>query len=703
MLKKGQFASLKADGSLEVTISKEIYPCKVDFFYLYIERGYQRMIKVKSVSESNSSFIYSLPYLDISFTPGKRYELSTPYNDFIAIDISVLAISEEFDKRYRYDGILGSIYSKEKTSFRVFSPLAESIALIIKRKGDKSKKSYMMHRDDRYGIYQLDIAGDLEGAQYLYRVEMFSNIYDVVDPYSKAVNSNSRVSYVIDESKIKEIDSAKDRLSAFDLYSKAIIYECCIRDSTSKLDIPDKGTFNAFSKYSIPYIKELGFTHIQLLPVLDFSTTNDDDKETSYNWGYDPNLFFTLEGSYSTNPDDPYARCIEFKNLVREAHLNDIRVIMDVVYNHLFSTRYNSLNLLVPEYYLRHLKDGSLDLASGCGNVIESKKYMARKLIIDSLSYLLDVYDVDGFRFDLMGLLDVETINKARDILRNKKRDIMLYGEGWDMPSAILSEEKACIANCKKLNDIAFFNDRFRDVVKGKTNEYQLAVKGYLLGDTDYIDGFKHVMKGSSSTLAFAPLFDSIEKSINFVECHDNHTLYDKIRCACPIDTEEDISKRIKMISIAILFSCGIPLFHQGQETGYSKNGEGNSYNKGDEINGFSYELLEKRKDMVTFLKEAIKLKKELISTLDDKYALLDKHMFFENMANGGLKVDYIFDDLHFAILFNPTKSNINYPFKEDASLLFNSLGDVRRCDVKIRLAIVNPLSADIYLIKRGK
>lgn len=698
-------ALYKTEGIIEVNISKDFYVSDHRHFYLYKDN--KPVLPLESVLEleSNSSNLVSLPLKDFEFEFGKEYSIVTKDNIFVPLNLSKLAQTDAFEEKYRYDGKLGAIYSKEKTEFYLFTPFSSKVILNI-RKPNEEWQNYRMIRNDENGVFYLCLEGDYDKAEYTYSITVFGKKSEVVDPYALSLGSNSRVGFVIDPEKIRKIPSKEENLPLLDDKTKAIIYECNVRDMTSLTSLKGKGTYELLSRpglktrdnlpIGLDYLASLGVTHIQIQPILDFQTVNDDMPFSSYNWGYDPSFFFAPEGSYAKDPNDPYSRLVELKGLISSLHMKGLRAIADVVYNHVYSTYYNSLSLLVPDYYFRRNNDGSLSNGSGCGNDIESRCYMARRLIIDSLMNLVDLYDFDGFRFDLMGIIDVETMNLAYKTLTEKKSGLLFYGEGWDLWTNLRGDEKSSILNSDKLPEIAFFNDRFREVSKGKTNESELSVPGYILGDTNYIDGFKHVMLGSSIPLAFAPLFRNHSQSLNYVECHDNHTLYDKIKASCFEDQEDQIERRIKMMDIAILFAAGIPFFHAGQEIGQSKSMKGNTYNSGDEDNGFRYDILRRRKDLYEFFIDAVNFKKKFIAMAGSRYKNINEYMSFVNLEYNALMVDYDLKDCVIHLIFNPTSHTFMYTFNDYVRFLFAMNGDVTSLDGYMRLVMVNSLSVMI-------
>ena len=712
MLKRTMSATAKSASVIEVYVDKEFTTIIHKYFAIYKDKKFLYTVKPVSMSESHSSFIYTLLMKDMHYEAGREYEIGTENNFFIPIDISFLAFTKEFESKFRYDGPLGAIYSKERTTFRVYSPLASKIVLLLQREGSEKEEAFVMDHNYDNGIHEITVEGDLDKASYVYSVHMFGSVKETVDPYSFSLNTNSRKSYVIDSEKVEAIPLHEEELPVLENKTEAIIYECNVRDMTSLSDVPNKGTYSALTqegykdKRSMPvgldYLASLGITHAQLQPVLDFQTIDDSNPFRSYNWGYDPLHFFSPEGSYALSPEDPYSRVLELRKMVAKFHEKGMRVVLDVVYNHVYNESIHPFSILCPKYYFRYNGDGNLSNGSGCGNDIESRNYMVRKLILDSLKHCIHFFGVDGFRFDLMGILDIDTITQGYEECSKLKSDILFYGEGWDLWTALPGDKKASYYNANAMPFASFFNDRFRDVAKGKSSETELSVSGYLLGDTNYRDGFKHVLLGSSVALSFAPMFNSHEQSINFVECHDNHTLFDKIARACPQDNEKQVDARIKLCIAATLLACGIPFFHEGEEIGHSKRGEGNTYNKGDSYNGFDYDLLDKKKDLYQYFVDAIAMKKKFIQTCGEDYVDLTNHMSFDNLPNGALKVNYDLKTCAIYVIFNPSKESFMYEFDDYVNLIFNDTGNVLDNNFYTHLSIINALSLSIFYRKKN-
>ncbi len=536
---------------------------------------------------------------------------------------------DRFDEFYYYEGDdLGASYTKDFTSFKLWAPLANEVSLVL------NEKKMLMKRKE-HGVFSLIVDGDYDGAPYYYLVNNDGKEVRVVDPYGKSSSYNVKFSNVINLEKI-EMEMFDEALPPFNSYLDAIIYEANVRDMSSdnNSNIVNKGkylglieknrTTAKLNPAGFDYLVSLGFSHLQLMPVQDFNTKDESDTVNNYNWGYDPVQYFTLEGSYSSDPNNPYSRMIEFKKVVREFHRAGIRINLDVVYNHVYEGKTSIFNKVVPNYYFRR-KNGVFLNHSYCGSEVASERAMARKLIIDSLLFLVNEYHVDGFRFDLMGLLDIPTMKLVEEKLRNIKNDIMLYGEGWDMCSETSDGSLfANMYNADKLPGYAFFNDRYRNIVRGSGGTAFLDNNGYMLGNTSLKEDFKYVYAGSCFSLGKERLFPSLTQSLNYFECHDNATVFDAIKNSTHI---ADPIRLVKKMNKLLLLSFGIPFIHAGQEIALSKFKHSNTYNEGDKFNKFNYAILDERYDMVNAFKAYIKARKELAIFHVDDLTLIDKNV----------------------------------------------------------------------------
>src|SRR5690606_34562286 len=364
-------------------------------------------------------------------------------------------------------------------------------------------------------IWYAKVEGDLEGKAYLYRVRLVDEFVDVKDPYTVA--SNLTDSIIVDKDKLNKQEFDYVPLKK---YTDAVIYEGHVRDMTIRLDVVDKGLFDGLSQVApslgtsvLGYIKKLGITHLQLLPVFDFYGVDDIEKSKLYNWGYNPMRYFAVEGWYSKNPNDPYMRINEFRKVVDEAHKLGLGVVMDVVYNHVYERALFPYDQLVPGYFFRHDRHFQPTHSCYLENDVETTNYMVRRLIVDSLVHFVKNYKVDGFRFDLMGLMDVDTMNLISTVLRKINPSVILYGEGWNMDSAVSKMQRSNMNNQHLMAEIGHFNDFYRNLFKGNLHTQDL---GYATGSKQKLDQVLLALKGSPH------MFSSPKKSLNYVECHDN-------------------------------------------------------------------------------------------------------------------------------------------------------------------------------------
>jgi pullulanase len=577
-----------------------------------------------------------------------------------------------FDEEYAYKGDdLGFSYSKEKTTWKLWAPLASRVVLFVKKFG-QNFETYKMDRQE-HGVYSLTLFGDFENYDYRYQVTNSGRSVIVTDPYAKASTANGHDSVVIDLNKTK-IDLNEDKLPTYENYVDTIIYELHVRDFTidENTNIVNKGKFLGLAEEGrvttnkhpagLDYLKSLNVTHIQLLPIFDYKTVDELNPDDSYNWGYDPQQYFVPEGSYSTNPNDGYARIIECKKMISALHKAGLKVNMDVVYNHVYLYDQSVFEAIVPNYYFRKRNNGLLSTASGCGNELDSERPMVKKLIIDACMYWIKEYGIDGLRFDLMGLIDIDTINEIKNLAKNIKKDFMVYGEGWNMDSSLIESKRATILNSYKLPDVAFFNDSFRDIVRGPSGFGKNHESGYMLGNTGYKEGFKFALLGSCVEYCYPKRFTSANQSINYVECHDNQTLFDKITTCYPEMKINEVLRIINSTNVSVVLAFGIPFFHAGQEIGLSKHGEDNTYNKGDKFNKFDWSILDKRFDMYLFFRSILAFRGKYKKTSDSD--LIAGNNRFINYSDGvlGFETTKIIDSNpknEFIFIFNPNDRGV--------------------------------------------
>ncbi|MDY0277574.1 MAG: alpha-amylase family glycosyl hydrolase [Acholeplasma sp.] len=518
------------------------------------------------------------------------------------LNIGLVTLTDHFEKKYRYDGFLGNKYHKEYTEFAVFSPVAKEISVVI-----ENEKHQMEFKDS---VWYTRIDGDLELKNYVYEVRLVDAYQFVIDPY--AIAGNNDYSTIIDISKTVELIN---KPIVFKNHLKSVIYEAHIRDLTTFLDLDNKGTYLGLTEKSsalgnisvLDYVKKLGITHIQLLPVQDFIGVDDFNKDKAYNWGYNPQQYFVLEGWFSSEPANPYTRINEFKKLVDYAHKIKLGVNIDVVYNHVYQRGMFPYDKLVPGYFFRHDKTFKPTNSSFVGNDVETRNYMVRRLIIDSLKYFSETFKLDGFRFDLMGLLDLETMKEIEKELKVINPSILLYGEGWNMDNALKSSERSNINNNILFPYYGHFNDYYRNIMKGNLHTDEL---GYAFGNSDHLSDVKRVILGSKN------IFKNPQQSLNYIECHDNLTFYDQMILAGI--SSENLKDFQDFANHALALSKGMIFYHAGQEFYRTKQLVENSYNSNDEINGIRWDF----GNEVIDLKKIIKIRNRYLNKKGEALAI---------------------------------------------------------------------------------
>ena len=496
-----------------------------------------------------------------------------------------------------YKGELGVKYNKEYTEFKLYAPNAINVDLIIEQ------KIYGMEKIEEIGLFQQVLPGDFEGKRYLYQVFTENERYITTDPYAIACEVNSGSGIIIDRDKT-QIDNF-ERMESFENPLDAIIYEISVRDFTQ--NAVNKGKFlGVIEDKQLNYLKKLGITHIQIMPFYDFSdeSVDENNPELRYNWGYDHVNYNIPDGSFATDAKDPYVRIRELKEMVRVLHENGIRVIMDVVYNHVYDAMSHSLWKTMQKEAFRFYENGEFSNGSACGNDLASDHPMVRKYIVDSILYWVNEFKLDGFRFDLMGILDVDTMNEIKEKLDEIDKGIIVLGEGWDLNTSLDKEKRANQLNAYKMPRISFFSDDIRDTLRGST--FEKLGKGFANGGKSD-DRLINAIKGGINLRGYI----SPDQLIQYVEAHDNNTVFDHFSIT---NSKDSLVDRIKMQNIAttlVMTSQGIPFLHAGQEFFRTKFGHENSYNLSDEINKFDFDRAEKFKENVQYISELIEYRKK--------------------------------------------------------------------------------------------
>ena len=541
---------------------------------------------------------------------------------------------QNFDYEVYEGNDLGAVYTPKMTRFKVWAPEAEAVKLNLYKEGEGDNLiERCTMKKSRNGIFTFERQGDCNGIYYTYTVVNHGDEQEAVDPYTKAAGVNGRRGMVINLEKTNPQGFELDEYRNPEHITDAIIYEGSVRDFTMDessgvfhngkfLGLTEANTTNHFGEATaLDYISDLGITHVQILPAFDFETVDEKNQKAQYNWGYDPDNYNVPEGSYAVNPYDGAVRVQEMKQMVLALHSRGIGVIMDVVFNHTYRRDDSNLQKIVPGYYYRSDETGYTN-GSGCGNEVASDRPMVQKLIVDSLIYWAKEYHIDGFRFDLMGVLDIDTMNVIAERLKEIRPDIYLYGEGWNGgPSSLAEEKRAFKASAKKMPGIGMFNDDIRDTIKGSV--FYDDHLGFVNGGTHLENALRYGITGAVAhpqvdydAYGSKPWAKEPGQSINYVSCHDNYTLWDKLSVSCP-EASEEKKKAMNRLCAAIVFtSQGVPFIQAGEEFLRSKplpEKKGfaeNSYNMPDEVNSIKWDNIHEYPDMIAYYKGLMELRK---------------------------------------------------------------------------------------------
>ncbi|BDQ00386.1 type I pullulanase [Aquiluna sp. KACHI24] len=560
-----------------------------------------------------------------ALTLGGEVLFSHPEYGSITPDLGGLFGSDEFREAFHYPGDdLGNSYAKTETKFRLWAPTAtEAQLLIYGAASDPTPSKTVPMTKSEKGTWTASLSGDQNLTIYTYRVKLGGVWSEAVDPYVRAATINGEKGVVIDLSTTNPAgwaDHSKPKFSG--VATDAVFYELHVRDLAmdSSSGIVNKGKFLGLtetgtktptgkSKTGIDAVLDLGVTHLQLLPIYDYKTV-DESRSDQFNWGYDPLNFNVPEGSYATSPADPANRISELKQTIQFLHSKGLRVVMDVVYNHVFDAGSHSFEKLVPGYFFRKNADGSFANGTGVGNEVASERSMASKYIVDSSVYWAREYQLDGFRFDLMGILDLQTMNAVRAGVDLIDKNFLIIGEGWNMGDILAADRKANQFNASAMQRIAHFNDGIRDGLKGSVfkaeengwasgrSSSKLEVMAGIAGETE----FGSNVRGSWGNA-------QPEQSVSYVEAHDNLTLFDKLKTSMPTSTDAERKRVFALASSVAILAQGIPFIHAGQEFMRSKDGDENSYKSPDRVNSLKWLDRERNLDMVNYFRGLLEIR----------------------------------------------------------------------------------------------
>lgn len=530
---------------------------------------------------------YVYLHLEEDFNELNRYMVLLDGIPF-EIKFRFIVQTERFDEEYRVDlNTLGSFVEGNKTTFRLWSPLSKTAILHL------DNVIHKMNYVGR-GVFELSFDRNLSGHFYHYST-LRESVYAFTDPFSYA-DKDHKNSYVVDRNKLKY---DKVPLKHIDT---PIIYETSVRDFTSdSVSFKYPQTFKGMCEQGaridaypvgFDYLKKLGVTYVQLMPIFAFDLDHSD-----YNWGYNPLTYNSLHQAYCYGKE-PYEQINELRDFISLCHKYGMGVTFDVVFNHVYNVKSFNLANMLPYYFFRY-KDGKLGNASYCGNEVRTEAFFTREYLKLLVKRFIDIYDLDGYRFDLMGILDIETIEAIRDTARELKPDFLMYGEGWNMGDIVPFEYRAIKENAYKLEGVAFFNDDFRRTIRGNYIDDKNA---YMLGYVDARDRVKRVMSGSYEYGL------NINQTINYIECHDNYTVYDKVSRF--FDDEKMVTRICKLSMALVMIARGIPFINSGEEFLRTKHGIDNTYNLDDSINMLDWHRKNNYLDVVEYFSDLCLLRK---------------------------------------------------------------------------------------------
>ncbi len=627
--------------------------------------------------------------LEEELNAGRNYTVTCDGTEY-KIVMPIIFSTEKFEDQYTYTGNdLGAEYTKDKTTFRVWAPTADAVAVRIYQSGTAGTDDLIEElamTADVNGTWVAEKTGDLNSTYYTYYVTIGDVKNEACDPYARTTGVNGKRAMVIDLASTNPEGWENDKNpNAGKTFNDAVIYELHVRDLSvdESSGITNKGKYLAFTETGtknskgistgIDHIKNLGVTHVHLLPVYDFGSVDETKLDTpQFNWGYDPVNYNVPEGSYSTDPYHGEVRVTEFKQMVKSMHDNGLSVIMDVVYNHVYNAGEFCFNQIVPQYFSRIDENGTYSNGSGCGNDTATERSMVKKYIVDSVLYWTEEYHIDGFRFDLVGLLDTETINEIVETVHVVRPDVVFYGEGWTMNTNItkFGYKMATQTNSRQTPGFAYFSDTIRDALKGSV--FNNKETGYISGANGKVPTLESCFQGLAGAWCKTPA-----QSVNYASCHDNMTLFDRIVNSTTGTSREDQIKMNNLAAAIYMTSQGIPFMQAGEEMLRSKpkadgSFDENSYSSSDAVNSLKWDDLNNSEyqkvteyytGLIAFRKEHAALRmttaeevKENITTVE---GLDDNVMAFQ--INGGVNGE-VADNLFVIFNANEAATEIELP-----------------------------------------
>ena len=534
-------------------------------------------------------------------------------------------------------------YTPAKTTFTLWAPTAEEVEVTLYTAGETEEVLPMQAAESCLWVAEKE--GDQQGKEYTFRVKVAGEwLKPTPGIFARAVTPNGERGVILDLQTTNPEGWSEDVRPALTGANQIAIYEMHYRDMTAHatagvshpgkyLGMAERGTKSPDGLATgLDHLVEMGVSHVHLLPTADFGSIDETvENNTQYNWGYEPQHFNTPEGTYSTNPADPAARIRELKTLVQTMHKAGLRVVLDVVYNHTTSVERCGFELTVPGYYYRFNPDGSFANGSGCGNETASEKAMMRKFLVESLEYWVKEYHVDGFRFDLMAIHDIETMNLIRARLSAIDPTILMYGEGWAaMTPAYDNEQLAFKRYTHRMAGVAAFSDDIRNALRGTLD---CSTGGFIHGVAGNKEALKFGLAGGvehpSVAHSEAAWCAEPTQHISYVTCHDDHNLRDRLELLADGASEAELLKMAKLAHVGVFTSQGLPFIFCGEEMYRTKLGEKNTYNMPDKYNAIDWGLKKQYGNLVAYVKGLIALRKAYPQFCLGKAELVREHLSF--------------------------------------------------------------------------
>ncbi len=578
----------------------------------------------------------------------------------------------------------GYVYAKTATTFTVYATNAAVLYVALYKDAKNFQyKAYQMTKIEE-DVWSVTIEGDLENSYYEYIIKRGKWRLKTSDPFAFSCSANGKRSCVVDIAKFKR--GEKTNMHPYGGIDSAILYETHIRDFTVKTGdtVKNKGKYLGVIEGSadddrLSYLHNLGVSHIHFLPLQDFASV--DEASDGYNWGYDPHNYFIPEGLYSTDFNDPYRRIVEMCQMVDHLHQMGLGVVLDVVYNHTYESTWHPLEILAPNVYYRKTASGYFSNGSGCGNELNSEHPAVRHLIIESLKHWQNFYGFDGFRFDLMALIDTKTMQYVAETLRQSNPKVILYGEPWMAQGTTLDPALHFTKGRQQGTSIAVFNDDYRKLLKGDSDD---ASVGFIQGDTSQI---QHVLTHMIGAIDYSDRHKGFtadpHESINYITAHDNLILYDKLKKSTNWQ-DEDILRASKLAFAMITLAFGVPFIQAGTELMHSKKMDHNSYKSGDDINAISWHERHRHAVLYNWLKRLLDFRKHMDFYQNYSAVDIQQNVLFEEHAKVVImQIKHKVTSSYTLVLINGSLANetIHLEIQDDVIMRLNSSENIIEFD----------------------